>query len=179
MSSRYININQLEKINKKKEHKLKNNWVLWYHLPYNNDWTIKSYIKICDFKNVEDVINILKIIPEYIINNCCFFVMKDGINPMWEHSSNRHGGCFSYRITNKYVNDTWKYLTYSLTGETISSSKKFVENVNGISISPKKNFCVIKIWMRNCDFQNPEIITNEIKHLVPNSALFKVHKPEF
>ena len=160
-------------------HKLKNTWVLWYHLPQNKDWSIKSYIKICDFRCVENVINVLKIIPENITSNCCFFVMKTGIEPMWEHILNRNGGCFSYRISNKFVNQTWKYLTYALTGETISTNKKFVENVNGISISPKKNFCVIKVWMKICEFQNPELITNEIKHLTHNSALFKVHKPEF
>ena len=24
-----------------------------------------------------------------------------------------------------------------------------LNNINGISISPKKNFCIVKIWMRN------------------------------
>ena len=163
----------------KPAHKLKHEWVLWYHPTSNPDWSIKSYTKVCDFKNIEDVIIILKLIPDYIICNCYFFIMKKNIDPIIEHEKNRNGGYFKYRITNKYVYDTWKYLTYALTGGTISKNKLFLEQVNGISISPKKNFCVIKIWMKRCDFQNPELITNEIKYLIPNTALFTIHKPEF
>jgi hypothetical protein len=98
---------------------------------------------------------------------------------MWEDKMNREGGCFSYRVSNKIVYQTWKELVYVLTGNTISDNEKFVLNVNGISISPKKHFCVIKIWMKNCDFQNPQVITNQIKSLIPQSALFKNHVPEF
>lgn len=161
-------------------HRLENKWVLWCHLPHDTDWaSITSYKKICDFSYIEDVISINNIIPEQIINSCCFFIMKKGITPMWEDKNNRNGGCFSYRITNKHVYQTWKELSFVLTGETISNNNNFVSNVTGISISPKKNFCVMKVWMRNCDFQNPDLITNEIKTLIPNTALFKVHTPEF
>jgi translation initiation factor 4E len=121
----------------------------------------------------------MNIIPEQIVNSCCFFIMKENITPMWEDKNNRNGGYFSYRIANKYVFQTWKELAFVLTGESISNNNLFVSNVNGISISPKKNFCVIKIWMKTVDYQNPELITNQIKSLIPTTALFKVHTPEF
>ena len=44
---------------------------------------------------------------------------------------------------------------------------------------PKKNFCIIKIWMANCSFQNPEIITNEVNGLESQGCLFKKHNPEY
>ena len=31
------------------------------------------------------------------------FVMRNGINPMWEDPKNKDGGCFSYKISNKNV----------------------------------------------------------------------------
>jgi hypothetical protein len=105
--------------------------------------------------------------------------MKEKIKPIREEEINRHGGTFSYRVSNKFVYQTWKELVYVLTGNSISDNEKFVLSVNGISISPKKHFCVIKIWMKSCDFQNPQVITNQIKSLVPQSALFKIHVPEF
>jgi hypothetical protein len=101
--------------------------------------------------------------------------MKKGIQPLWEDKLNVNGGVFSYRITNKYVFETFRDLAYVVIGETTSSSRQFNERVNGITISPKKNFCVIKVWMKTVDFQNPALITNEIKNLVPNTAIFKVH----
>jgi hypothetical protein len=105
--------------------------------------------------------------------------MRDGITPMWEDSKNRHGGCFSYKVSNKNVFEVWRDLTYVLIGETISTNVTFVNNVTGITISPKKNFCIIKIWTTNCDHQNPQIVTTEIKNLTPQGCLFKKHTPEF
>ena len=73
------------------------------------------------------------------------FVMKKGIKPTWEDDANRDGGCFSYKINNKSVINVWTNLTYSLMGEELSENEGLRENVNGITISPKKNFCIIKI----------------------------------
>lgn len=162
-----------------KYHKLKNKWILWAHLPQDSDWTVKSYKKIYDFKTVEETIGITESLPAEFVKNCMIFIMKEGITPMWEDPKNRNGGCFSYKVSNKIVVDVWRDLTYGLIGDTISTNSTFVNSVTGITISPKKNFCIIKIWMTNCDHQNPQIVTSEIKHLIPQGCLFKKHTPEF
>jgi len=160
-------------------HKLKNKWNLWAHLPHDPDWTIKSYKKIFQFKVLEETVAITESMPEHLVKNCMLFVMKDNIAPMWEDPKNRNGGCFSYKVSNKHVFEVWRDLTFVLVGETISINPTFVNNVTGITISPKKNFCIIKIWLATCDFQNPQIVTPEIKNLIPNGCLFKKHTPEF
>ncbi len=116
--------------------------------------------------------------PEVLVKNSMLFLMREGITPVWEDVQNRNGGCFSYKITNKTVYEVWKDLSYVLVGDTISSNSTFVSNVTGITISPKKNFCIIKIWMRNCSYQNPSIVS-EIKGLVSQGCLFKKHTPEY
>ena len=60
-----------------------------------------------------------------------------------------------------------------------STNSIFVNCVTGITISPKKNFCIVKIWMTNCDHQNPQIVTSDIRNLTPQGCLFKKHTPEF
>jgi len=160
-------------------HKLKHLWNLWAHLPQDPDWTVKSYKKVCQFKHLEETIAITESLPEGLVQNCMLFLMKDGISPMWEDVRNRNGGCFSYKVSNKNVFEAWRDLTYVLTGESVSSNTAFVNSVTGITISPKKNFCIIKIWMTNCDHQNPQTVTNEVKHLIPQGCLFKKHNPEF
>jgi hypothetical protein len=107
------------------------------------------------------------------------FVMRDGITPMWEDPRNRNGGCFSYKVINKFVPEVWRNLFAALCGETLSIDHTLSCHVNGITISPKKNFCIIKIWTTNCDHQNPQIVTNEIKNLTSQGCLFKKHTPEF
>ena len=49
-----------------------------------------------------------------------------------------------------------------------------VNIINGITISPKKNFCIIKIWLSKCEYNNPDIIT-DIDGLVRQGCLFKRH----
>ena len=160
-------------------YKLKNKWNLWAHLPQDSDWTVKSYKKISQFKSIQDVIGITELLPEGLVKNCMLFIMKDGITPMWEDSKNRNGGCFSYKVSNKNVFEVWRDLTYVLVGETLSSNATFVNSISGITISPKKNFCIVKIWMINCDHQNPQVVTGDVKHLIPQGCLFKKHTPEF
>ena len=55
----------------------------------------------------------------------------------------------------------------------------FVDKVTGITISPKKNFCIIKIWMTDCTNQNPAIVINEIKGISSQGCIFKKHAPEY
>jgi hypothetical protein len=160
-------------------HKLKYKWNLWAHLPQDPDWSVKSYKKIYQFKNVEETIAITESLPEGLIKNCMLFVMRDGVTPMWEDQKNRNGGCFSYKVSNKNVYEVWRDLTYVLIGESISSNVVFVNSVTGITISPKKNFCIVKIWMSNCDHQNPVVVTSDVKNLIPQGCLFKKHTPEF
>ena len=86
-------------------HDLKHKWNLWGHLPQDPDWTLKSYKHISQFKTVEDAIAITETLPPDLVKACMLFVMRDGVSPMWEDPKNRNGGCFSYKISNKYVWD--------------------------------------------------------------------------
>jgi hypothetical protein len=173
------NIEPSKKMEEIVYHKLQYKWTLWAHLPQDSDWTKNSYKPIFTFTNVEEVIAILNVVPETMVKNCMLFIMREGVMPMWEDPKNRNGGCFSYKVSNKNVCDVWRDLTYALVGDSISNNKVFVNSVTGITISPKKNFCIIKIWMYDCNNQNPAIVTNEVKNLPTQGCLFKKHEPEF
>jgi hypothetical protein len=105
-------------------------------------------------------------------------MMREGIKPTWEDPKNRNGGCFSYKVTNKNVYKVWKELIYVVIGSSISKNANFVNCVTGITISPKKNFCIVKIWLENCVVQEPESLI-EIPNLTIQGCLFKKHEPEF
>ena len=166
-------------VNDTPHHKLNNEWTLWAHLPHDTDWTTQSYKNVFTMTTVEETIALSESLPEVLVINCMLFIMKKGIIPVWEDPANRQGGCFSYKIANKSVYSIWKELTYLLVGESLSTNKDFVNQITGITISPKKSFCIIKIWMSTCDFQNPELVTNEIKGLTTMGCLFKRHSPEY
>ena len=160
-------------------HCLADKWTIWAHLPHDTDWSITSYKKIYTIDSVEGAIAISETMPDVLVKNCMLFLMREGIKPIWEDPKNRQGGCFSYKISNKNVFEVWKDLSYVLVGESISNQSSFVANVTGITISPKKNFCIIKIWMSSCANQNPAIVTNDVKNLTSQGCIFKRHVPEY
>ena len=157
------------------DHILNRKWILWSHLPQNPDWTINSYNQICSLNTLEDVVTILNIIPDALLTSCMLFFMRYGVAPMWEDPKNKDGGCFKYRIINKHVPQTLKHMIYTLVGETLSTNKLFLQNVTGITISPKKKFCILKVWTSNCDFQNSDVINIDNNILNTNKAIFEIH----
>lgn len=160
-------------------HNLQDSWTLWAHLVNDNDWSLNSYKKIYSFNCVEDAIRIIHNLPEKLIKNCMLFCMRDDIIPTWEDERNRNGGSFSYKVNEKDIVSTWKELAYTLVGETLTNDKNILYNINGITISPKKHFYIIKIWMASCDYQNPNTIATNIKGINSYGCLFKKHNPEY
>ena len=160
-------------------HTLNDKWNMYYHLPENKNWDLASYtVLTSDIDSVEAVIALNNHLHEHVVRNCMLFVMREGITPMWEDPKNRNGGCFSYKVSNKYVPEVWKNLFYGLCGDSLCEKPEHNTHVNGITISPKKNFCIIKIWFATCDFQSPNVII-DLDGLTSHGCLFKKHTPEY
>lgn len=160
-------------------HILNDKWDLYYHLPQNNDWSLSSYVLIKqEIENLETIIKINEEMNDNIIKNCMLFIMKTGITPMWEDPKNRNGGCFSYKVNNKFVVDVWKHLFCHLGSNSLCVDSEKNKYINGLTISPKKNFCIIKIWLNTCKIQDPSVI-NSIPNLSTQGCLFKKHEPEY
>ena len=159
-------------------HTLNDKWDLYYHLPHDKQWDLNSYKFIAkNISSLDTLIALNDTIPEKIVKHCMLFVMKNGITPMWEDKQNRNGGSFSYKVSNKSVHKIWKRIYLMLIGKTLTSDKAH-RKITGITLSPKKNFCILKIWFTNCDETNPEIIY-PIEGINRAGCLFKKHNPEY
>lgn len=158
---------------------LHDKWNMYYHLPHNKQWDLKSYTVILGgIHYAEEVVSLNDAISDGVIKQCMLFVMRDGITPMWEDPKNRNGGCFSFKVVNKFVPEIWRTLVLLLCGETLTTKRDVHEHVNGITISPKKNFCIVKIWLDTTEYKDPAIIA-KIVNLPTEGCLFKKHEPEF
>jgi hypothetical protein len=161
------------------QHHLLGKWDLYYHLPHDKNWELSGYtIIMSSIDTAENVISLNETINENVVKNCMLFVMRSGITPLWEDPKNRSGGCFSYKVINKQVPEIWKTLLYLLCGETLCVDPQNNKHINGITISPKKNFCIIKIWLDTSLYQDPNMIV-QIPNLMKQGCLFKKHAPEF
>ena len=154
-------------------------WDLYYHLPQNKNWDLASYKVIMDeIDTAEKLVGVVDALTDNVMKFCMLFVMRKGVSPMWEDPKNRNGGYFSYKVANKYVPEVWKTLFYSLCGESLSKNPKYSRLINGITVSPKKSFCIVKIWLTDTSMQDGSQII-DIPKLTKNGVAFKAHKPEF
>jgi translation initiation factor 4E len=153
-------------------HPLSKKWVVWGHYQHENNWDIQSYTKIHTITYAEELFELLQLLSEKLITNYMLFMMREGVNPMWEDEQNKQGGCFSYKVDNKFVKEIWNDLCYCIAGNSITTESVY-HDITGISISPKKNFCILKIWMSSCKFQDASVMN--IKQLKPLQCLFKKH----
>ena len=124
---------------------LENEWTFYFHDPNNSNWEISSYIVVEKIKTVNEWIQVFHSFKN-VWNKGMFFLMKDTIQPIWEHEYNKNGGCMSFKLWKTEVNDCWldltgKLITHSLLKEGSS------DKISGISISPKRNYCIVRIWL--------------------------------
>ena len=160
-------------------HPLGTSWTLYCHLAHEKKWDLASYIIITDnIDTVEKLIAITERLSENTIKHSMLFLMKTGITPMWEDKGNRNGGAFSYKILTKTVPEVWKELMYRICGNTLMIDSNNMSHINGITISPKRSFSIIKCWMMDQTLQDPTIIY-PISEMMKNGSLFKCHSPEF
>jgi len=154
------------------ELKLNDTWILWYHDPNDVNWDIKSYKTVATINTIADFWNTYNFIENSVIENSMFFIMRKGINPLWEDPQNLNGGCWSFKIGKGNIKQYWSELSIFLLGENIAKKEKLI---NGLSISPKKTFCIIKIW--NSDKKNSSKDQLNKKMDIPfDTCIFKEHK---
>ena len=59
--------------------------------------------------------------------------------------------------------------------EQLCKDDKYAGTINGVSISPKKSFCILKIWNSNCEINSNSLIA-DIKHLNKDETLYSNHE---
>lgn len=165
-------------VNPSEFHPLSNKWTLYAHLPHDTDWSIDSYKSFLEMNYLEESIALMETIPEVLIKNCMLFLMKNNIKPIWEDPENRNGGCFSYKVPIKDIYIAWKNLCYSIIGNNITKNSNLQSLINGATISPKRNFYIVKVWTSNCQIQSVSHLL-DIPGLDKTGVLFRKHNPEY
>ena len=99
-------------------------------------------------KNWRDFWTIVEALKPESLSDGMFFMMRDPSPPLWESSQNIRGGCYSFRYPKKDAHDIYlNYIIAAMLGSITSPDNR----INGITISPKRGFNIIKLW--NTDAQ--------------------------
>lgn len=156
----------------RKNDKLSDTWVLWSHSITNNAWDIGSYAKLCEIKFDEEFEWLCENFPPF--DDYILYLMRKGIEPIWEDPKNRNGGCFSFKVNKLHYKDTWVELTRSLICDYIVNDIEDSETITGISINPRTN--TIKIWNNDKERKDINILNQCVKWINYKGVMYKPHE---
>jgi len=153
---------------------LPNIWTVWYHKQDESSWDQESYIKVCDIRTIIDFVkfkNSFIYLPQFL--NGYYFIMKNGISPMWEDAKNCDGGCINIKVDKDMVDKRlWDILSYAIIDQLVISNK---ENINGISIVPKRYNAIIKIWNNDKNLRNCKILNSAVHFFKDEDIYYRCH----
>ena len=150
-------------------------WTFYFHDPYDKDWTYSSYIRICDISNIS-VFRSLSLRVSNNIERGMFFLFRENVFPCWDDPGNVDGGSISFKVLKSGVLDFWNIVAHKvLQDEMLSNGLSFdFDIVTGISVSPKKGYCIIKIWFKNLEIHDVDVLN--LDSTLKIGGMFKANK---
>ena len=147
-------------------------WMLYFHDPDNNDWTPKSYNVLQTLSTAEDWVGADSAFRD-MWQRGMFFLMREHIQPLWEDENNKHGGCLSFKVNKPDASEYWFQLGCKLLGEVLGRPQIQNDHICGISISPKRNYCILRVWLRSSEHTLPELYHLEAPYY--SQVIYKPH----
>lgn len=147
-------------------------WSLYFHDPDNSSWTKDSYNVIATVSTPTEWVQVDKAFKE-LWQKGMFFLMREHILPLWEDPCNTKGGCFSFKVNKPEAMEYWFKLGAKMLGSELGKKDEVMENVCGISISPKRNYCIMRIWISNNAFNDISMYNIDIPEYT--QVMYKEH----
>lgn len=161
----------------KTEHLLNDIWSYYFHDPYDTNWNVESYHRLGNITCIEEFWPIhTNLKPK--LHQGMFFLMREHVFPCWDDPFNKDGGCLSIKVLKDDLPDVWETLNIKLLGEIVVKNldkrESFWDHVNGLSTSPKRHFCIIKIWLKSAQvtLEDLDLESTLTKH---SEILFKLN----
>jgi len=143
-------------------------WTLYYHEITDDQPSSGSdiYKFLCEVATLEQLGTVLREFGPKKLTNCLVRIMRGKTSPLWENSENIRGGSYCLKIPIKHAVEVFEtYVVAVILGECASSP---ANTLVGVTISPKKGSCIIKIWNKDCkSFHEPtdlKLLHTEVRH---------------
>lgn len=156
-----------------KLHYLNREWDLWYHDPNNQDYSLASYINLGTLDTIEKFWHYYYQLKLTQLQNGMFFIMLKGVLPTWE--DNLKGGFWSYKIDKKEISQAWTKLSIYLLSDNFVENSAFKDEIIGISISPKKTFSILKVWLNDDKLNHEVVIKKDLPYIKNEEPIYRSH----
>lgn len=143
---------------------LRHTWTLYFHDFMDSNWNRESYEKLVEFSDVSSFWAVIKIVKDWLALGM-FFFMCDDVFPKWDDNENKEMSYMSMKILKTNTGDFMEEMLVMLLSNALMKENTS-EIINGISISPKKNFCICKIWINSTDdkYKNIDLFNIPMKY---------------
>jgi hypothetical protein len=150
-------------------------WMLWYHDPENKDYSLESYVRVADVSTPQQFWTLVDSIPKEAWESGMFFFMRRGFRPIWDSPENEAGGSWSKKVEASDVYQTFvDMMVHCVTGEIMKTRG---ETITGITVSPKGQFSIIKIWNTTTAVSDKLLICNNMKGFkITEDVTYTAHK---
>ncbi|QKF94031.1 translation initiation factor eIF-4E [Fadolivirus algeromassiliense] len=152
-------------------------FVVWCHDVHSKDWSINGYVKLCTLSNASEFWRVFNNLDKlgFKVNN--FFIMKEGTDPIWEHENNRNGGVCSFRTDIEHALQIYEDMCIRMMCGYLTDQ---MDDINGISLSPKNNWAIIKIWNKNKNNDLSKTLNQYILNTYKDLSIkYKSNEPEY
>ena len=153
--------------------KMPNTWVLWYHDPNNNDYSLASYTNIASMSTPAEFWTVIDAVPKEAWESGMFFFMRDGYRPLWDSPENDKGGAWSKKVDGK---DTYEVFVDCMVHCMASVFlTKYNEAVVGVTVSPKGQFHIVKVWNTTTNVSDRKLFNPNLKMKLADDIVYKAH----
>ena len=121
-------------------------WSCYFHSPGEKNWSIDTFHKLGTVSNWSEYLSLINSLDDSKWGRGMFFWMRGTVPPLWENFQNIKGGSYSICIGEKDSIDIFHRYSIGCMINAISTKDDMIQ---GITISPKKGFHVIKIWNKD------------------------------
>lgn len=121
-------------------------WTLYFHSPAEKRWSIDTFKNIGTVTTWGEYLSLINTFDDSKWGQGMFFWMKSTVPPLWENFQNIKGGSYSLCVG---ANDSIDIFHRYTIGCMIGMITHKEDSIQGITISPKKGFHVIKLWNKD------------------------------
>ena len=149
-------------------------WTLWYHDPECHDYALSSYVQVGEVGTPAEFWSMTDSIPKESWENGMFFFMKKGVLPIWDSPENERGGAWSKTVDASDTHTVFvDLMAHCVTNQLLVANK---DTLQGITLSPKGAFHIVKIWNSNSSQHDKKTIVSGSKFRVSDDVTYTPHK---
>lgn len=118
-------------------------WTLYVHSTEEKKWKADTFKRIHMTGSWEELGAVLREMGPARVLNTMMFAMRGTRSPLWENKDNIGGGTYSFVISRRKAVEV--YMLYLAAAATDTATVNPANKIVGVTMSPKKGHCVIKL----------------------------------